>query len=87
LRDVQHDKEEVKLAHGCVLKNNEGCDVLLNALAYLIIIEVDGGIPETFELLLLPVELDWSEKVLGILAHVALVLSCALWLARLKHGE
>lgn len=77
----------MKLAHCCVLKNNEGCDVLLNALAYLIIIEVDGGIPETFELLLLPVELDRSEEVLGILADVALILSCALRFAGLKHGE
>ena len=78
----------MKLAHGCVLKNDEGCNVLLNALAYLIIIEIDGGIPETLELLLLPVELDRSEEVLGILAHVTLILSCASFrLAGLNHCE
>ena len=85
--DVQHDEKEVKLAHGCVLKNDKGCDVFLDALANLIIIEVDGGIPETLELLLLPLELDWSKEVLCILGHVALVLSCPLRFARLKHSE
>jgi hypothetical protein len=81
LRNVQHDKQEVKLAHGSVLKNDEGCYILLNVPAYLIIIKVNWGIPEALKLLLLPVKLDWGEEILSILAHVALILLCGFRLA------
>ena len=88
LGNVQHDKQEVKLAHGSVLKNDEGCNILLNVLAYLIIIQVNWRIPEAFELLLLSVKLDWSEEVLNILTtHVALILLCSFRLALLMHCE
>lgn len=67
LRDVKHYKEEVQLAHGCILKHDEWSDVLQQTASDIFIIEVDGRIPESLQLILLPVELHRCEDRLQVL--------------------
>ena len=52
LRDVQHEEQKVKLAHSCVLKHYERCNILDYTGFYLFIIKVDMCVPEVLELVL-----------------------------------
>jgi hypothetical protein len=74
LRDIQHYEQKVKLAHGCVLENDEGRDILLDVLGNVLIVEIDRGVPETLQLLLLSEELKWRVDTFSVLAaQVALI--------------
>lgn len=52
LGDIKHQEQEVKLAHGCILQYYERCDVLDDTRCDLLVIEVNGRVPEVLQLVL-----------------------------------
>jgi isocitrate dehydrogenase kinase/phosphatase len=52
LGDIQHQEQEVQLAHCCIFKYNEWSNIFSHSRSYLLVIEIDGGVPEVLKLVL-----------------------------------
>jgi hypothetical protein len=59
LSDVKHYEQEVKLTHRCVLEHDKGRNIFLNVFRDVLVVEINGGIPEILQLLLLSQKFKW----------------------------